>query len=302
MNRLLSKLKTGLINPREGLELFVRNSFGKFLPDELYIQLICRIRNGYGLNLRSPQTFTEKLNYLKLHDRNSIYHTMVDKYEAKKYVADIIGEKYVVKCHGVWNKFEEIDIDELPNKFVLKSTHDSSGVIICKDRNTFDVKAAREHFKRSLSNTNYQHLREWVYKDLKPRIIADELLDEGTGLELHDYKFWCFGGEPKVMYCTNKAQDIYENFYDMDFKPLSISHGFRRMKPEFTKPAEFELMKQLAAQLSKNIPFVRVDFFDVNGRVYFGEYTFYDWGGMKPVSDSSWEMKLGDYIKLSNLQ
>ncbi len=298
MNRLIKKTIEGIVHPREGMEMIVRNLLGRMIPDELYIQLIAQIRLGYTFNLENPQSFNEKLNWLKLHDHNPLYHILVDKYEVKEHVRKEIGDEHVVNCYGVWDRFEDIDFEKLPTEFVLKSTHDSSGAIVCKNKNDFDYKKAKLHFRHSLSKSNFFHLREWVYKGVKPRIIADKLLDDGSGHELKDYKFWCFNGEPKVMYCTNKAADIFENFYDMEFNPLPISHGFRRVEPEFEKPAEFELMKFLAKKLSANIPFVRIDFFDVKGHVYFGEYTFYDWGGMKEITNAEWNYKLGELIKL----
>ena len=178
-------------------------------------------------------------------------------------------------------------------------TGDSSGIVICKDKNALDLEDA----KRKLSNwqhANYYYLlREWVYKDVRSRIIADKLLDDGSGHELTDYKFWCFNGDPKVMYVTNKGKNIFENFYDMDFGVLDINHGFPRHQPEFERPAAFDTMKELAKELSRGLPFVRVDFFYVGGKVYFGEFTFYDWGGMRPFADRNWDYKLGEWIKLT---
>lgn len=238
------------------------------------------------------------MNWQKLHDRNPLYTILADKYSVKEYVAKKIGKEYVVPCYGVWSNFDDIDFTSLPQSFVLKCTHDSSGAMVCKDKSQFDINRAKKKIQGYLKRNYYWSLREWVYKDIRPRVIADMLLDDGSGHELRDYKFWCFSGVPKVMYCTNKADDIYENFYDMDFRPLDINHGFKRQDPEFEKPEEFELMKTLAAKLSEGIPFVRADFFDINGHVYFGEFTFYDWGGLKPFTNKHWDIKLGSWIRL----
>lgn len=212
--------------------------------------------------------------------------------------AILIGDEYVVPTYGCYNSFDEIDFNQLPDKFVLKATHDSSGAEICRDKTKFNIGGCRKKYKKLLKRNWYWHLREWPYKNIRPRLLIDTFLDDHTGEILRDYKFMCFNGEPKVMYCTVKDKYIYENFYDMDFQPLHISHGYDRHQPEFERPAEFEKMKELAKILSSDIPFVRVDFFDVNGKIYFGEYTFYDWGGMKPFVNKLWDIKLGDWLSL----
>lgn len=270
----------------------------KCWPDRFYLKSLYHIENGKNLDLDNPTTFNDKLNWMKLHYHNPLFQTLVDKYKVKKVVADKIGEEYVVKNYGVYNSVDEINLDALPEQFVLKATHDSGGVIICKSKATFDFEAAKKRLKRQLSIDYYWRTREWVYKEPDAKIIADELLDDHSGHELTDYKFWCFNGEPKVMYVTNKGKHIKENFYDMDFNILDIDHGFPRVSPEFEKPAQFELMKELAAKLSQGIPFVRVDFFNLNGKVYFGEFTFYDWAGLKAFVSDEWDRKLGSWITL----
>ena len=297
MGRIFDKLKESIADPKHGLEVLLRNTICHLYSDESWIQLVAKIRFGRKFDLVNPITFNEKLNWLKLHDHNPQYNVMADKYEVKKYVANLIGMDYVVPCYGVWDRFENINFDDLPNSFVLKCTHDSSGATICKDKANFDMDSTRKKMNRYLKRNNYWHLREWVYKDISPRIIAEQFLDDGSGHELRDYKFWCFNGEPQIMYCTNKASNIYENFYDMEFQPIYVNHGFRRQLPEFPKPKEFDLMKQLARNLSAGIPFVRVDFFDVCGKIYFGEFTFYDWGGGRPF-EGDWDQIIGEMIKL----
>lgn len=268
------------------------------VPDKTYIKYVAKGKLGYSIDINHPKTFNEKLNWLKLYGRNPLYTKMADKYEAKKIVAERIGEQYVVKNLGYWRSFDEIDFDALPNQFVLKCTHDSSGAIICRDKNTFDKLSARRKINLSLKMNYFYACREWPYKNIPHRIIADELLNDHSGKELNDYKFWCFNGVPKYMYCTVKSNDVYENFYDMDFKPANIDHGFRRRAPEFAKPEAFELMKELAGKLSAGIPFVRIDFFYVDGKVYFGEYTFYDWAGLQPFKTYQQDLELGKLIEL----
>ncbi len=226
---------------------------------------------------------------------------MADKYEAKAIVELLAGKKYVVPCYGVWDTPDEIELDKLPNEFVLKCTHDCSSVIICRDKASFDLENAKEILQKGLNSNYYDGLREWPYKNIKPRIIADMFLDDGREGELQDYKFWCFNGEPKIMYFTNKGKtgDCYENFYDMDFNPLlNINHGFPRRIPEYEKPAEFEEMKEVAKKLSEGMVFVRIDLFDIHGKIYFGEFTFYDWGGGHPFNPRSTDYQIGELMRL----
>ena len=273
--------------------------FSGVLSDKTYLKLIYRARFGRKLNLEKPESFNEKLNWLKLNGRKVIYSTMADKYAAKAYVSQLIGSEYVVENYGVFNSWDEIDFDKLPNQFVIKGTHDSGGAFVCKDKKTFDFNGVRKQVEQNLKKNYFYDLREWPYKEIPPRIIVDKLLDDHTGKELRDYKFWCFNGVPTYMYCTIKGDNIYENFYDMDFHIADINHDFPRHQPEFNKPKEFELMKELAAKLSVGAPFVRVDFFDVDGKVYFGEFTFFDWGGMRPFKDYQQDLELGRFICLS---
>lgn len=267
--------------------------------DKVYLSLRYRIMMNKSIHWDNPITFNEKLQWLKVYNRNDLYTTLVDKYAVKEYVKGIIGEEYVVPCYGVWSDANSIDFGSLPEQFVLKTTHESSGVVVCKDKRSFDVQNAIEKMNNSLRLSLYHITREWPYKNVPHRIIADKYLDDGRQGELQDYKFWCFNGQPKIMYITNKGKEVYENFYDMSFNPLlNINHGFPRFKPEYKKPDSFEMMKSLASQLSKGIPFVRVDFFDIDGHVFFGEFTFFDWAGFRPFTDEETDVQLGALISL----
>lgn len=272
----------------------------KIWPLKWYLKIFYFIKFGRLPNLSSPVRFSEKLNWEKVYDRNPLYSNVVDKYKVKKIVGDIIGNEYIVPCYGVWNNFDEIDFSKLPEKFILKCTHDSSGIVVCRDKSKIDIAHARKVLSRSLKTNYYWYGREWPYKLASHRIIADELLDDGRTGELQDYKWWCFNGEPKVMYITNKgaAGQVYENFYDMDFNVLDIDHGYPRYQPEYEKPKEFEEMKELARKLSKAYSFIRADFFDIHGKVYFGELTFYDHAGLRPFKENGWDEKLGSWIDL----
>ena len=286
------------ISHPKALAYAIYEQIGRCLPSKLYLRYYYRMRFGKPINFDNPRTFNEKLNWLKVYDHNPLYTKLADKYLVKDYVCNVIGEKYVVPCYGCWN--EDINFDELPNQFVLKATHDSSGVTVIKNKRNINLIKVKKHFNRVIKRNYYYALREWPYKNQQPKIIADQYLEDHTSQVLQDYKFWCFNGEPLYMYFTVKGIEVYENFYDMDFNAVDINHMFPRRHPEFEKPKEFELMKTLASKLSKDIPFVRVDFFDVDGRVYFGEFTFYDWAGMRPFDDPTWDDRLGALIKLPN--
>lgn len=297
MNRIIKAIS----DPKRTLRFFCVSAIQKchyLLPNTLCVKLLYRLYFGEKLNLVNPKTFNEKLNWLKVFYHNPLCTRLADKYEVKEYVRSLIGDEHVVLNYGVWNSFDEININSLPNQFVLKSTHDSGGVLICRDKSHFNVEIARKQINKTLSKNFYYMSWEWPYKNITPRIIVDEYLNDGRAGELQDYKFWCFDGVPKYIYITNKGNDIFENFYDMDFNPVDINHGFPRYKPEYVKPNHFEEMKEYAALLSKNIPFVRIDFFIVNDCVYFGEYTFYDWGGERPFITKEMDLKLGQLLQL----
>lgn len=282
-------------------DMFLKGMLFRLSPlfsDETYVKLQSKIWKAGGGNLTNPRSFNDKLNWMKVNYHNPRFTTLVDKYAVKEEVKKLIGDKYVVENYGVWDSFEDIPFDKLPNSFVLKATHNSSYTIICKDKSTFDYEFAKRSLTKDLNTDYFLRYREWPYKNVPRRILADRLLDDKTGNELRDYKFWCFDGEPKYVYFTVKGEEVYENFYDMEFSPVDINHGYPRHKPEFEKPECFEEMKMLAAKLSQGIPFVRIDFFYVDGRVYFAEYTFYDWGGTRAFKTEEMDLRLGELINL----
>lgn len=253
---------------------------------------------GYNVDIKHPKTFNEKLTWLKLNDRNEEYHKLVDKYEVKRIVSAKIGAEHVVPCLGVWDNFDEIDFSKMPTQFVIKSTHYGAPVIV-KDKSKMDIPSIRGIIKSQATKSGYGANYEWVYKDVRPRVLIDKYLEDNSGNSvLQDYKFWCFNGAPLYMYMTVKDQNIYENFYDMDFNAVDINHGFPRHSPEFKKPGPFDKMKEFAKILSKGIPFVRVDFFVVEGNIYFGEMTFYDWAGTHPFINYEQDLFLGSLIDL----
>lgn len=269
------------------------------MDDEKYLKRKYKACMGKELHLDSPQTYNEKLQWLKLHDRKPEYTMMVDKYAVKRYVADIIGEKYIIPTLGVWNHFEEIDFDKLPNQFVLKCTHDSGGIVICKDKNKLDLKSAKKKIEKCLKRNYYCSNREWPYKDVKPRIIAEEYMIDESGYELKDYKFFCFNGEPKMMFiATDRGSDTKFDFYDMEFNHLPFTNGHPNANKQIKKPKNYSTMIALSAKLSFGIPHVRVDFYNINGKIYFGELTFFHWSGLVPFEPEEWDYKLGDWLEL----
>ncbi|MBQ2818876.1 MAG: glycosyl transferase [Clostridia bacterium] len=272
------------------------------MSDEKFLKKVFKLRLGRKLDLENPQTFNEKLQWLKLYDRKPIYTTMVDKYKVKKYVADIIGEEYIIPTIGVWNNFDEIDFDALPNQFVLKCTHDSGGLIICRDKSKLDINAAREKINKALRRDYYLYSREWPYKAVKPRIIAENYMEDTKTAELRDYKFFCFDGEVKAMFiATDRASKIEEtkfDFFDENYNHLPFTNGHPNADVLPEKPEKFELMKELASKLSKGIPYLRVDFYEVDGKIYFGELTFYHWSGFVPFEPTQWDYTLGEWITL----
>lgn len=275
-----------------------------WMSDKTYLSIAYRIRMGKKLNLESPETFNEKLQWLKLYNRNPKYTDMVDKYKAKEYVSKMIGTEYVIPTIGVWDKFEDIDFDSLPNQFVLKCTHDSGGLVICRDKQKLDISAVKRKINKSLKHNFYYAQREWPYKNVKPRIIAEQYMEDKEDKELRDYKFFCFDGRVKALFVAtdrgNKYEETKFDFFDEEFNHLEIKNGHPNANKVPHKPKQFNLMKDLAKKLSKGIPQVRVDFYEVNGQVYFGEMTFFNFSGMTPFEPEEWDYKFGSWIKLPN--
>jgi len=271
----------------------------KLLPDYIFLQIKYRYKFNKKLDLKKPQTFNEKLQWLKLYDRNPEYTKMVDKYEAKKYVANIIGEEYIIPTLGVYDKFEDINFATLPNQFVIKCTHDSGGLIICKDKTKLNIKETRKKINKGLKRNYFYTGREWPYKNVKPRIIAEQYMVDESGTELKDYKFFCFNGEPKLLFVAkDRPYATKFNYYDMDFKKLPFKQHYKNFNDYIEKPKGFEKMIELSRKLSKDIPHVRVDFYDINGKVYFGELTFYHLSGFEKFEPNEWDKKLGDMLEL----
>lgn len=273
----------------------------KNVSDREYLEKRYEICIGRKLDLEHPLDYTEKLQWLKLYDHNPKYTQMVDKYNVKQYVAECIGEEYVIPSLGVWSRFEEIDFEKLPDKFVLKCTHDSGSYVICKDKTTWNKKKAEKRINKYMNRDYFNCSREWPYKNVKPQIIAEPYLEDKRDGELRDYKFFTFSGEPKVLYIAQgrgKSEETVADFYDMEFNhlPFTIDHDMAKDKPH--PPENFKLMQKLAAKLSEGTPQIRVDFYEVNGKVYFGELTFFHCSGLTDFHPQEWNRIFGDWLIL----
>ena len=273
----------------------------KLVPDRLYLEHRYKKLMGKSLNLNPPVTYNEKLNWIKLYDRNPFYVKLADKIAVRDYVKEKIGEEYLVPLLGIWDKAEDIDFDKLPTRFVLKCTHDSESAIICKDKSKLDINRARKQLSKALGVNFYYYNREWVYKDIPRKIIAEEYLEDPIDKELRDFKIFCFNGVPKAMFIATD-RGIHEtkfDFYDMEFNHLDFTQHYPNSDKPVRKPQSFELMKQLAAKLSDGLRHVRVDFYEVEGRVYFGEITFFHHGGTTPFVPEKWDYIFGEWLDIN---
>ena len=273
-----------------------------FLPDALYLKIFYRFFLHKKLDLANPKSFNEKLQWLKLYDRKPIYTTMVCKYEAKEYIKKVLGEEYIIPTIGVWDRVDDVDFASLPDQFVLKCTHDSGGLVICKDKSKLDIKAAKKKLRKCLRTDYYSTSKEWPYKNVKRRIIAEKYMVDESGYELKDYKFFCFDGEVKALFIATdrgvEGQETKFDFFDADFNHLPFVNGHPNAINTPKKPEHFEEMKAIAAKLSKGIPQVRIDLYNINGKIYFGEMTFAHWDGFVPFEPEEWDYTFGSWIKL----
>lgn len=299
--------------------------FFKKWSDERYLKAAYRAIFHRKLDLDNPQTFNEKLQWLKLYDRKPEYTQMVDKYEAKKYVANIIGEEYIIPTLGVWDRVEDIDWNALPNQFVLKCTHDSGGLVICKDKSKLDIKAAELKLSKSLKRNYYWASREWPYKNVKPRIIAETymsahskefVLSDTTIIDtdtlqsrygLLDYKFMCFNGEVKALFLdigvvgnsNGHASNYYRSIFDREWNIMPFNETREHFPLAIQRPDFYEDMVTIAEKLSSGFPHMRVDLYYINGQIYVGELTFFHGSGFSnKFKPEEWDYTFGSWIKL----
>lgn len=284
---------------------WLRLNHGAFdgMDDESFLRMAYRHKFGHKLNLENPTTFNEKQQWLKLYDRKPVYTSMVDKYEAKKYIAERIGEEYTIPTLGMWERVEDINFDSLPAQFVMKCTHDSGGLIVCRDKSKLDINAARKQIDQSMHTNYYIHGREWPYKDVKPRIIAEPLLHNSDGHMLEEYNFFCFNGEPQFfMHCygdRDKGETRYNDYFMVSGERIPIEWGYDSSPSGGFEPfAAYDDMIEKAKILSNGVPFLRVDFYLVDGKAVMGELTFFNWGGMMPIDPPDYDLMFGKMLQL----
>ncbi len=286
--------------------MLAQKGFFDSWTDERYLKLTYRLMIGKKLNLNNPQTFNEKLQWLKIHDRNYQYTNLVDKIEAKKIVGKVIGEEYIIPTLEICDSFDEIDWEKLPNRFIIKCNHNSGGVIVVNDKKDLDKDSLRTHFNKLLKKNYYYNGREYPYKNIKPKIMIEEnIQNANTKKQIDDYKLMCFNGKVKCSFvCSNRdsKEGLCVNFYDEDWNPMPFERHYPKNKQEFPKPKEYNKMVELAEKLSKNIPFVRVDFYVVNDKIYFGELTFYPGSGMEEFTPNEWDYILGTWLDISKIR
>jgi len=271
-----------------------------WIPDSLYLKVVFRVFMGYPLNLKNPRTYNEKLQWLKLYDRNPFYTQLVDKYEVRRYILEKLGEEYLIPSYGVWNSFNDIPFDTLPNQFVLKCTHDCGSIIICENKANFDIETARKKISVALKKKYYYLSREWPYKNIKPRIIAEKFMTDESGVELKDYKVFCFNGVPKLIQVnydrfTNPKKNIYDT--DWNYIPVAMTYP-TDPKKIISKPDNLKAMLSVAKILSKDYPTVRVDFYLIYNKIYFGELTFFPASGFGKFEPEEFDLKMGSWMNL----
>lgn len=290
----------GVIKKPQKLAIHLSDNGHLFVPDDLYIKIQYSNYFGETLNLKSPKSFNEKLQWLKLYNRNPEYTQMVDKYEVRDYITDKIGNDYLIPLYGIWNNFDEIDFNALPNQFVLKTTHDSGGVIICKDKEQFDFEAAKRNINYWFSRNYYKIGREWPYKNVKPRIIAEKYMVDESGSELKDYKIFCFSGDPKLIQVDfNRFVAHKRNLYTKDWDLVDVAFEYKSDPTKhIEKPLNLEKMLELAHTLSEGIPFLRVDLYSIYDKIYFGELTLYPESGYGHFHPKSFDLEMGSWMPL----
>ena len=286
---------------------WLNNSFWNIVNHNLSDRHLLSLRYLFifkkKLNWDNPQSFSEKIQWLKLYGRTPINKIMSDKYAVKEYIKGVIGEKYVIPLLGVWDDPDDIDFSLLPEKFVLKCNHNSgTGMYICKDKSQMDIEKVKKGLREGLKEDYFILSREYAYKDIPKKIIAEQYMEDSSTRELRDYKFFCFNGEPKALFIAagrgKGEHNVTFDFFDMDFNHLPFTNGHPNSSTPIAMPQCFDEMKQLASKLSKGMPHVRVDFYEVNGKVYFGEFTFSHWGGFKPFEPERWDYIFGSWISL----
>lgn len=302
---MLSKILKGfviLFTKPKIIGIILLGKFSFLFSDKQYLQMMYWLHLGRKLNLKNPKTFNEKLQWLKLYNHKPEYTIMVDKVKAKEYVAKLIGEEHIIPTLGVWDDPDDIDFDALPDQFVLKCNHNSgTGMCICRDKSKLDIEKVKAELRKGLKENYFMRWREWPYKNVPRKILAEKFMVDESGTELKDYKIFCFNGEPR--YCqviSDRNTDEKIDFYDMHWKRLvglvGLNDKVHNSEYAIPCPESFENMKQMASLLAKSIPFSRIDFYEINHQAYFGEITFFPATGFGNFNPREWNVKMGDMI------
>lgn len=298
----MSKLKSFIENPVYFITSPAAKGWLNWVPDNIYVKALYRATIRRKCNLKNPVGYNEKLQWLKLHDRNPEYIQMVDKYEVRSYIAELFGEEYLVPCLGVYESVDDIDVAKLPEQFVLKCTHDSGSVEICMGKASFDWDAVKSHLESAMKRNYYSTYREWPYKTVKPRIVVEQYMVDDESLDLPDYKIMCFNGEARIIeHHENRftGETHTQTFYTRDWNVLPITQpGLPLTHTPVRRPEQLDDMLSMSEQIAKDMYHARIDWYIINGKIYFGEITFYDGSGFEPFD--SWEMEeyLGSQIDL----
>ncbi len=272
----------------------------RIIPDKPYICLQYYHHFHKLPCLKKPKSFNEKLQWLKLYDRKPLYVTMVDKVLAKDYVGNIIGFEHIIPTLGVWNNVEDIDFDKLPNKFVLKTNHDSKGVVVCPDKDKLNIEDTKSFLKKQLKSNGYWYGREWPYKKVEKKILAEQYLEDPTG-DLVDYKLMCFDGKVKCSFvCSDRftGKGLHVTFFDRDWNVMPFERSYPHLENGLPKPSRYEDMIMYAEQIAKGLRFARIDFYEYNNQVYFGEITLYPGSGLESFQPESWDIKIGKWLSI----
>lgn len=299
----MDKLEKLFKDPYYVFGRYLKKNFPKLMSDKYFLKVLWMQCNGYELNLDKPQTFNEKLQWLKLHDRKPLYPTLVDKLLVKDWVASKIGVEYIIPTLEVYYSVNDIELQTLPDQFVLKCNHDSGNVVICRDKSKFSFESAKRELKKALDSNYYWNSREWPYKSIKKRVFAEKLLiQDGSENDIRDYKWFCFNGEPK--YCqviqdrnTHETIDFFDaNWHHQEFIGLNLHTSNAVL--EIKRPKRIETMLSISRILSKDIPFARIDLYEIESKVYFGEITLYPMSGFGGFNPTKWDAFLGGMIPI----
>ncbi len=301
----MGKLSLFLQNPVYFITSPASKGYLNWVPDSIYVKILYKAMTGETLHLRKPTTYNEKLQWLKLHDRKPEYQQMVDKYEVRQYIKDLFGEEYLIPYYGVYDSFDQIDFEALPEQFVLKCTHDSGSVIICTDKSNFSIDDAKEKLSKAMTKNYYNTYREWPYKNVKPRIIAEKYMVDESGDDLKDYKIMCFNGQAKIIETHEnrftEGKTHTQTFYSREWEKLQIvQEGLSPVTEKREKPILMDKMIEMSETIAKDMYHARIDWYIIESKIYFGEITFYDGSGFEKFPKKEDDLFLGSLLDIGS--